>query len=117
MTAFQMGVIPMATRGAKLVCDACGEDVRLYSLVENDGMVIGCGCEDVRHSEDAMAYEMEVQHTSDDWRVACEEEGDPWKIVDRDGEIVDTAESGSEAMQLKEEIEERIPWGSPYEIQ
>jgi hypothetical protein len=43
--------------------------VRLYSLVENDGMVIGCGCEDVRHSHDAMAYDMGVRHTSDDWEV------------------------------------------------
>jgi hypothetical protein len=106
----------MASRGPKLVCDACGEDVRLYSLVENGGMVIGCGCEDVRHSEDALPYEMGVQHTIDDWRVAHEEEGDPWKILDRGGEVVDTAESGSEAMQLKEEIGERVPWGRPYEI-
>lgn len=106
----------MATRGPKLVCDACGEDVRLYSLVENDGMVIGCACEDVRHSEDAMAYEMGVQHTSDDWRVAHEEEGDPFQILDCDGEVVDTAESGSEALKKKEEIVKRAPWGRPYEV-
>jgi len=33
-------------------------------------MVIGCGCEDIRHSEDSMPYEMGVKHTSDDWVVA-----------------------------------------------
>jgi hypothetical protein len=61
----------MATRGPKLICVACGEDVRLYSLVENDGLTIECGCDDVAHSEDSMPYEMGVQHTNDDWQVAA----------------------------------------------
>lgn len=60
----------MASRGPKLVCEECGEDVRLYSLVENDGMFIGCGCNDVKHSEDSMPYELGVSDTSDDWIVA-----------------------------------------------
>lgn len=42
---------------------------------------------------------------------------DPWLILDCDDEVVDTAKSGSEAMQKKEEIEKRVPWGSPYEIE
>lgn len=67
----------MASRGPRIVCDECGEDVRLYSLIENDGMVIGCGCQDVGHSVDAMPYEMGVSHTSDDWRVAEQPDEDP----------------------------------------
>jgi len=63
----------MATRGPHLTCTACGEDVRLYSLVENDGVIIGCGCEDVRHSHDAMAYDMGVRHTSSDWEVSTDD--------------------------------------------
>jgi len=47
----------------------------LYSLVENDGLVIGCGCQDVAHSVDAMAYEMGVSHLTDDWRPAGIEQG------------------------------------------
>jgi len=63
-------VATVASRGPKIVCNQCGADVRLYSLVENDGLVIGCGCEDVRHSKDAMAYEMRVQDLNDDWYPA-----------------------------------------------
>jgi hypothetical protein len=62
----------MASRGPKIVCNACGADVRLYSLVENDCLVIGCGCKDARHSKDAMAYEMRVQDLNDDWYPAQE---------------------------------------------
>lgn len=62
----------MATRNDKIVCTNCGEDVRLYSLVENDGVVIGCGCRDVKHSVDAMPYEMGVSHLSDDWEPHSE---------------------------------------------
>jgi len=47
---------------------------------------------------------------------AEDKEGDPFEILDCDGEVVDTAESGSEAMKKKEEIEKRVPWGRPYEI-
>jgi len=57
----------MASRGPKIVCESCGQDVRLFSLVENDGIVIGCGCNDVRHSVDAMAYELGVTDLNDDW--------------------------------------------------
>lgn len=60
----------MASRGPKIVCEACGEDVRLYSLNENPGLTIGCGCEDVKHSEDTMPYELAVHHLSDDWVIA-----------------------------------------------
>lgn len=76
----------MASRGPKIVCEGCGQDVRLYSLVENDGIVIGCGCEDVRHSVDAMPYEMGVSHLNDDW--VPEEDRSDQPNVDDDQQLL-----------------------------
>lgn len=39
-----------------------------------------------------------------------------WEIVDCDGEVVDTADSGAEAFKKLDEIERLFEGGKPYEI-
>lgn len=49
-------------------CAACESLVRLQAL-DRGGTHVACDCDDVRHSMDAVPYELEVSHLPDDWYV------------------------------------------------
>lgn len=105
----------MATRGPGLVCESCGEYVRVYTLEENDGLVVGCGCEDIKHSEDSMPYEMGLQHVSEDWvsEPEADTEGVPthFVVAELNGEKITTQPStfqppAFESLQNLEAVDE-----------
>jgi len=57
----------MAT--SDIVCVECETCPRLLSLHKNSGTVVGCDCDDVRHSMDSVPYELSIHDLPESWVV------------------------------------------------
>lgn len=57
------------TETHEIVCEDCETQPRLKSLDKNSGTVVGCDCDDARHSQDSIPYEFSVHHMPDSWTV------------------------------------------------
>lgn len=69
-------------RGTKdIVCTDCKTSPRLKSLNKNSGTVVGCDCDDVKHSMDTVPYEYSVNDLPESWVVI---DGRPPKQIARE---------------------------------
>lgn len=59
----------MATKGPKIICTRCHQDVRMYSLQENDGTFVGCECPEARFSMDMVPYDLRIGDLPKQWEV------------------------------------------------
>lgn len=57
------------TETHEIVCTECETSPRLLSLDKNSGTVVGCDCDDARHSLDSVPYEFSINDMVESWVV------------------------------------------------